>query len=241
MRIAIVMADAIALSEMVNMIGLMGHETVFAIRRGDQALSLLHEQVCDALIIDITLSGLDGLGVIKHLRESPPLVMPAAILLSPAAMKIRASGACRSLLKPIDPNALREALESIAPMDRLAPIHCDPDRILDLLQSLGFRRRMRGTRHLMRCIELSARDGRLLQALTKTLYPLAAQACDTTADRLAHAMRRAIETAWSHGDIEQQHRMFGYTIDEQRGRPTAGMLIARIAQQIRTKEAEVDL
>jgi hypothetical protein len=42
-----------------------------------------------------------------------------------------------------------------------------------------------------------------------------------------------IEVAWRTGEIDEQARIFGDTIDARRGRPTCGEMIAQLADILR--------
>ena len=52
-------------------------------------------------------------------------------------------------------------------------------------------------------------------------------------DEGANTLRHVIDAAWRTGEIEQQHRLFGDTIDARRGKPTCGEMIAQLAEELR--------
>ena len=72
-----------------------------------------------------------------------------------------------------------------------------------------------------------------LGRVTKVLYPVIAKRKPHFTGKVERAMRHAIETAWSRGDVEVLHRTFGYSVDANRGRPTNSSFIAKLADQIR--------
>jgi two-component system response regulator (stage 0 sporulation protein A) len=49
------------------------------------------------------------------------------------------------------------------------------------------------------------------------------------------AIRHAIEVAWDRGDIDTLNSYFGYTIQNNRGKPTNSEFIAMIADNMRLK------
>lgn len=67
-------------------------------------------------------------------------------------------------------------------------------------------------------------------AVTKELYPALAAAVGSTPARVERAMRHSIEVAWQRGDYSAQTEYFGYTVDPERGRPTVGEYLARMAR-----------
>ncbi len=243
MRVALVMADAESLAQAAYALRALDVDVAFEERDGGRALARLHGALVDALVMDMTLPGLDALAVMRGAKTQPSASMPAVVILRTSPMPTFErlaldEGAIAVLDKPLDVQALRRVLAGAGPVARLTRGGASDEEIMELLLRLGFRRTMRGTAYLGRCIQLAAKDERLVRQLTTVLYPTVASEFDTDADRLAHGVRRAIEAAWSSGEIVVQHRLFGNTIDARRGKPTAGEMIARMAQQIRTKEAE---
>lgn len=47
------------------------------------------------------------------------------------------------------------------------------------------------------------------------------------------AIRHAIEVAWARGNVEEQERYFGNTVDPKRGMPTASHLIWTLADEVK--------
>ena len=67
------------------------------------------------------------------------------------------------------------------------------------------------------------------------LYPSVAKKYSTTTSRVERAIRHAIEVAWDRGDIDTLNSYFGYTIQNNRGKPTNSEFIAMIADNLRLK------
>ena len=55
----------------------------------------------------------------------------------------------------------------------------------------------------------------------------------TTSSRVERAIRHAIEVAWTRGEIETIDKIFGYTVNKLKGKPTNSEFIALIADKIR--------
>ncbi len=51
----------------------------------------------------------------------------------------------------------------------------------------------------------------------------------------SNAIRHAIEVAWDRGDVDTLNSYFGYTIQNNRGKPTNSEFIAMIADNLRLK------
>ena len=73
----------------------------------------------------------------------------------------------------------------------------------------------------------------LLNYITKQLYPTIAKKYQTTSSRVERAIRHSIEVAWSRGKAEVVDDIFGYTIDNNKGKPTNSEFIAMVADRIR--------
>lgn len=96
----------------------------------------------------------------------------------------------------------------------------------DLLMELGHRDDVNGT-ELLRIAVRMYRPG---IALIAELYPAIAAAAGTTWTRAERSMRYSIGAAWRRGNPAAQLRCFGWSIDPERGLPTVGHYIARIAR-----------
>ena len=75
----------------------------------------------------------------------------------------------------------------------------------------------------------------MLESVTKLLYPTIARKFDTSPSRVERAIRHAIETAWDRGDVDVLTKMFGYTINGGKGKPTNSEFIALITDNLRLR------
>ncbi|MDU2156583.1 sporulation initiation factor Spo0A C-terminal domain-containing protein, partial [Clostridium sp.] len=58
---------------------------------------------------------------------------------------------------------------------------------------------------------------------------------NTTASIVERAIRHAIEVAWGRGQVDAINKLFGYTIHNEKGKPTNSEFIAIIADKLRLK------
>ena len=82
-------------------------------------------------------------------------------------------------------------------------------------------------------------DMDVINAITKVLYPTIAKRFQTTSSRVERAIRHAIEVAWSRGKMETLDALFGYTVNNGKGKPTNSEFIALISDRIRLKYREM--
>ena len=95
-----------------------GFEIVGCVRNGSQVLPLVAREQPDAVLLEFDLPGLDGVSLIKRLRESYPEVVPIVLSLDHRSSRVQEAleaGAHAYISKAIDPSLLggeiRRALE----------------------------------------------------------------------------------------------------------------------------------
>ena len=69
--------------------------------------------------------------------------------------------------------------------------------------------------------------------LTTDIYPAVAKLYETRATLVEHAMRNAIEIAWTRGNINVIFEYFGYTVNDHKGKPSNLEFVAMIAERMR--------
>lgn len=100
-----------------------------------------------------------------------------------------------------------------------------------LLKSLGVPLRLDGYYYLRFVLAYSYLRP---NAVWKTeVYPKLKKRFNKSASCTERSMRYAIEYAWTHGDINAQHAIFGYTIDLEKGKPILRELAAMLADRMR--------
>jgi hypothetical protein len=62
---------------------------------------------------------------------------------------------------------------------------------------------------------------------------------NTTPSRVERAIRHAIEVAWSRGKVDAINQLFGYTVNNTKGKPTNSEFIAMIADKLRLEHSMV--
>ena len=120
-----------------------------------------------------------------------------------------------------------------------APIsetHASVENIITtVLLDLGVPCHIKGHPYLITAIGAVVETPELVNAITSVLYPLVASTHKTTGSRVERAIRHAIEVAWDRGDVDTLNAYFGYTIQNNRGKPTNSEFIAMIADNLRLK------
>ena len=104
-----------------------------------------------------------------------------------------------------------------------------------IILQIGVPAHIKGFQYLSTAILLTVKDSDIINSVTKVLYPSVAKKYQTTTSRVERAIRHAIEVAWDRGDVDTLNSYFGYTIQNNRGKPTNSEFIAMIADNLRLK------
>ena len=104
-----------------------------------------------------------------------------------------------------------------------------------LLIELGIPENVRGSRYLIKAIELVMQDSGLMDSMTKGLLPAIGQCFDRSWQSVEHAIRHAIQRVFERGDREVLYRYFGGTVSTCTGSPTNAEFIARCANVVRER------
>lgn len=105
--------------------------------------------------------------------------------------------------------------------------------VTNIIHEIGVPAHIKGYQYLREAIMMSVNDIEMLNSITKILYPTIAKQFQTTSSRVERAIRHAIEVAWSRGKMDTIDELFGYTINNGKGKPTNSEFIALIADKIR--------
>ena len=234
-----------------------GYRVIDEASNGDDALQKIERNRPDIAIVDIRLSKLDGIGVIRAAQgidfgsenRAPIFIMTSPVANQNMFIQAAGAGAQLCLIKPIHPDSLVEHIEELlrARDARKAPgmaVSADsqndktPDiesQVTQIIHQIGVPAHIKGYQYLRTAILLTVKDSDIINSVTKILYPSVAKKYQTTTSRVERAIRHAIEVAWDRGDVDTLNSYFGYTIQNNRGKPTNSEFIAMIADNLRLK------
>lgn len=232
-------------------------EVVGVAKDGLEAVKQVASYVPDVLVLDIIMPHLDGLGVLEKLNCTPNIPMPKVIVLSAVGQdKITQRainlGAEYYVVKPFDMEIFSKRIRQLFTSGQVAEtrrpqsylsqessLYTDANNleieITNIIHEIGVPAHIKGYLYLREAITMVVNDVELLSAVTKELYPSIAKKYNTTASRVERAIRHAIEVAWSRGQVETINRIFGYTIHNDKGKPTNSEFIAMVADKLRLK------
>lgn len=141
--------------------------------------------------------------------------------------------------KESDRSKAREDVRRMLESRRLGQASSDPEYLIrELLLELGSPDHLVGHPYTVHAILLVVQDRAYIDSITFGLYPQLAVQFDTTASRVERAIRHLIEVTWARGNWEVLNRYFGNTISADKGKPTNGEFIARVANVIKQRLRE---
>ncbi len=230
-------------------------ETMAEASNGEETLEKIHTLHPDIVLLDMIMPRVDGLGVLEGLRDNPPEKMPLTIMISAVGQdriteKAFELGATYYMTKPFElaslTNRIRQLYGDTVPEcnrisaspavfyrrkdSRRADVETE---VTNMIHEIGVPAHIKGYQYLRDAIIMALEDMDILNAITKQLYPAIAKKYDTTPSRVERAIRHAIEVAWSRGKMDTIDRLFGYTINNGKGKPTNSEFVALIADRLR--------
>ena len=237
-------------------------QVVGSLNDGNGVVTKIKELKPDILLLDIIMPEKDGLVVLEELEEAvlekrPFTVVMSAIGQEKITHKAISLGASYYVIKPFDLETLTNRLKEMVgtsstafyenkgtkyvtaktPMQRGEPVEV---KVTNIIHDLGVPAHIKGYQYLREAIIISVENQEIINAITKTMYPLLAKKFKTTPSRVERAIRHAIEVAWNRGEIAMHDKIFGYTVNSNKGKPTNSEFIAMIADKIRLEAMQLN-
>lgn len=191
----------------------------------------------DVVVADLTLPTLDGIALMQKvnttLSEGPKFIITSSIKNSFIERQVIEGGAAYFIIKPFEIENLCSVIKSIVRKNVSAECTDLEIIVTDMIHHLGVPAHIKGYHYLRTAILEAVNNHRLMDCVTKQLYPSVAEKYDTTSSRVERAIRHAIDVAWDRGNVEVLNSFFGYTVDTYRGKPTNSEFIALVTDKLR--------
>ena len=224
-----------------------GFLSTYSSKDGIELLEKIETLQPDVVLMDMFMTRMDGVGVLRALNRQQntkkPLVFVYSTFDSPVLEReIMNSGASYFVLKPYNMADIAESIISLlkssnnssAVMQYYPTVGANMEiKITEILHQIGVPAHIKGYNYLRDAILMSIESPEIINAVTKRLYPSVAKKYETTSSRVERAIRHAIEVAWDRGDVDILNSYFGYTIHNDRGKPTNSEFIAMISDKLR--------
>ena len=217
-------------------------EVVGQAHSGSSALSKISLNKPDVVLLSSVLPELDGVGVAQEIQkmfgsEVPAMIMYSSFNIDAVMGQAVKAGVVYCFQKPFSVPILAERIRGILhrteePVEERFGNERLEVAVTNIIHEVGIPAHIKGYHYVREAIIMAVNDLDSINAITKILYPSIAKKFSTTPSRVERAIRHAIETAWSRGDVDVLNKLFGYTVSNDKGKPTNSEFIAMIADRL---------
>ncbi len=206
---------------------------------GNTILEAIRSDTPDVVVADLTLPELDAIALMKKADEfterKPEFIITSEIKNSFIERQAIEGGASYFIVKPFDPDTLSSVIKSLVRKNISEESEDMEIEVTNIIHRLGVPAHVKGYYYLRTAILKAVEDVRLMDSVTKRLYPIVAETYETTASRVERAIRHAIDIAWNRGSSEMINLFFGCSVDIYRGKPTNSEFIALVTDKLRLR------
>ncbi len=212
---------------------------------GEDAFEKIRKNRPDLVITDVMLPRADGIELLNRLPElsrRPVVIIVTSTSNRTLINRCMELGADYFMIRPCNFDTLYERIKMLCSKSSLRISSdtgdCPGDRAIEItvtntIHSVGVPANIKGYQYLRDAIIMSIKDSELINAVTKQLYPKVADKHNTSSSRVERAIRHAIEVACVRGNQDALYNLFGYTVSNNKGKPTNSEFIAMIADKLR--------
>lgn len=209
---------------------------------GAEGLKLLKELNPDYVVTGLVLSNIDGFEVLKQTRETKTkTIVLSALKNEHIIKKVMDYGALYYMTMPVSLSVLKERLSSLNEKDKdetltvkaeSRPITSLDEKISKIFISVGIPPHIKGYVYLREGVKMAVNNPKIINSITKKLYPMIGDKYETSASKVERAIRHAIEVAWNRNRIDSINAVFGVRAYVGSEKPTNGEFIALVADKM---------
>ena len=240
-----------------------GMKVILSTGDGNKVLKVINDGKADIVVMDMVLSGVDGIGILEESRniceKKPIIIIQTALRMENLVEQAIKFGADYYMMKPVSNQMLinrvmqlvskrytRESEGSLGNIFRKNAREYEPARainnvcsgnleldVTNLLLEIGIQAHIKGYQYIREGIMLSFYDKNMLHYITKCLYPTIAKKYKTTSSSVERTIRHAIEVAFRRGNRQVLEEIFSNTICSKKTKPTNSEFIALLTDKLR--------
>lgn len=240
-----------------------GMKVILSTGDGNKVLKVINDGKADIVVMDMVLSGVDGIGILEESRniceKKPIIIIQTALRMENLVEQAIKFGADYYMMKPVSNQMLinrvmqlvskrytRESEGSLGNIFRKNAREYEPARainnvcsgnleldVTNLLLEIGIPAHIKGYQYIREGIMLSFYDKNMLHYITKCLYPTIAKKYKTTSSSVERTIRHAIEVAFRRGNRQVLEEIFSNTICSKKTKPTNSEVIALLTDKLR--------
>ena len=240
-----------------------GMKVILSTGDGNKVLKVINDGKADIVVMDMVLSGVDGIVILEESRniceKKPIIIIQTALRMENLVEQAIKFGADYYMMKPVSNQMLinrvmqlvskrytRESEGSLGNIFRKNAREYEPARainnvcsgnleldVTNLLLEIGIPAHIKGYQYIREGIMLSFYDKNMLHYITKCLYPTIAKKYKTTSSSVERTIRHAIEVAFRRGNRQVLEEIFSNTICSKKTKPTNSEFIALLTDKLR--------
>lgn len=240
-----------------------GMKVILSTGDGNKVLKVINDGKADIVVMDMVLSGVDGIGILEESRniceKKPIIIIQTALRMENLVEQAIKFGADYYMMKSVSNQMLinrvmqlvskrytRESEGSLGNIFRKNAREYEPARainnvcsgnleidVTNLLLEIGIPAHIKGYQYIREGIMLSFYDKNMLHYITKCLYPTIAKKYKTTSSSVERTIRHAIEVAFRRGNRQVLEEIFSNTICSKKTKPTNSEFIALLTDKLR--------
>lgn len=221
-----------------------------SVKNGLDCLNFFNQNSCDLLIIDLMLPEIDGIGVLKKLKDMNKPTYQKVICITQFTNQticnmleelevtycfkypFNIQHFIQSALYITASESQKQEIMNQDESEKYKKVKIE-NEITEILHEVGIPAHIKGYMYLRTAILTTYYNIEILGQVTKVLYPDIARMYNTTSSRVERAIRHAIEVAWNRGNTDAIDDIFGYTVSAVKAKPTNSEFIAMIADKLR--------
>ena len=211
---------------------------------GAEGIALLEKNAPCVVVISLLLTTLDGFTVLERVKKEglkADFVVLGNFSDDKIVNRVIALGARYYLMKPVSAEIVEERVAELSQED--APMSAREklerrragsldERISNIFVSIGIPPNIKGYNYLREGIKMAVADPRVINNVTKGLYPVIGEKYETSASKVERAIRHAIEVAWNRGRVDAVNAIFGARVYIGSEKPTNSEFIALVADKL---------
>lgn len=208
-------------------------------KNGNAVLESIIKNKPDVAVVDLSMPEMDAVLLMKKasemMVEKPAFIVLGDIENTFIERQIIEGGASYYITKPVEAAELLKIVKSVCRQNGVIDCNDVELMVTDVIHRLGVPAHIKGYHYLRTAIIDSLEDRKLMESVTKQLYPIVARQHSTTSSRVERAIRHAIEIAWERGNCKTIKDYFGCSVSGFSDRPTNSEFIALISDRLRLK------
>lgn len=220
------------------------YDVLVATGDGAEGLKVILSEKPDVVVMNLTLEGVDGFGILDEVRKAAlnvDFVVTGSFANDSIIHRVMEKGAKYYLLKPVATDVVEARVKELiaernifsfdATREIKRVISLD-EKISSIFISVGIPPHIKGYNYLREGIKMAVHEPSVINNVTKVLYPQIADKYDTSPSKVERAIRHAIEVAWNRGRVDAINAVFGIRVYIGNEKPTNSEFIALVADKL---------